>query len=262
MRTPALQDAFNNPIDATEVACELRFVAVGQAGQPNVSWACVPNVNGTALDAAVFSTEAGVYSVSAMLQDDGNDVFALSGGVLHVSAAEPSANHTRIPRLQEVDNATVLTAGVAPPLFTFQASDEFGNVAHVNCTGYTVRNPYTCCCRLSSTGSQGQRGGHTHPPLQAALLGPGMNVTVPVSPSDGGVCGLAFGGTDVLREMGQWQVHVYLGETQIQGSPFQLSVLPAPIDPSASYALSKTGQKILPCSQPTACAAYFEVGRH
>lgn len=95
--------------------------------------------------------------------------------------------------------------------------------------------------------------------VQAALLGPGINASTAVTELAGGDCGLQFEATSpVLQTAGAWQLQLFLAEAQVQGSPFNFSVLPAPVDVAASYAVDAHGSQLSACPNPFDCPAYFE----
>ena len=96
--------------------------------------------------------------------------------------------------------------------------------------------------------------------LQVLLLGPGTNASIPVTALPGGNCSLAFqADSPVLQTPSQWQLQTYLGDDQILDSPLTLTVLPAPVDPAASYAVNSAGQQLQPCSSPPGCQDFFQV---
>ena len=262
-----VQDDFYNAIDAQLVSCTLYIVAIGVVNQPAVHQACASDANGTSLLAAFYTATAGVYAASAQLGEPGKAVTQLLLGVINVTAAEPSAANTRVPGLDA--NDTQLTAGVVPQPFAVNAEDAFGNAASADCTGYTVRflrmpmedldfvhiskklhNMCTTNLRLKQS-------------LQVLLLGPGTNASMPVTALPGGNCGLAFqADSPVLQTPGQWQLQTYLGDDQILDSPLTLTVLPAPVDPAASYAVNSAGQQLQPCSSPPDCQDFFQVRQY
>ena len=265
-----VQDEFYNAIDTRLVSCTMHILAVGVATQPAVHQACASDVNGTSLLAAFYTATAGVYAASAHVGQPGKVVTQLLLGEINVTAAEPSAAKTRIPSLDAHD--TQLTAGVTPQPFAVDAVDAFGNAASADCTGYTVWFPSCNWTIWTLSTSAETRCGRIYDLcttrlrqrsyLQVLLLGPGTNASMPVTALPGGNCSLAFqADSPVLQTPGQWQLQTYLGDDEILDSPLTLTVLPAPVDPAASYAVNSAGQQLQPCSSPPDCQDFFQVSQ-
>ena len=54
-------------------------------------------------------------------------------------------------------------------------------------------------------------------------------------------------------------VQVYLGSSQIRGSPLSLEISHGSPDIASSYALTDAGQRIPSCNDPRNCSVYAEV---
>ena len=95
--------------------------------------------------------------------------------------------------------------------------------------------------------------------MQAAVSGPGLNTTLPLTGDAGGNCSLNSAGTMALQASGDWKLQVLLGSAHLNGSSFLLAVQPPRISLSASYALNEDGQPLVACDTIGACPAYFQV---
>lgn len=103
-------------------------------------------------------------------------------------------------------------------------------------------------CRFC-TGLKGQ------PHLQVQLVGPDVNVTAAAVPGSHASCVVSA----TAPAAGLWQLHVSLGADALSGSPYPLHVLPAVLDPGASYAVSEAGLKLGPCSDWASCSTRLQV---
>lgn len=75
-----LQDAYNNPVNASQFRCQADFQATAGSSAPNFSQACsTEETDASALKAVLYTEIPGIYNFKLFLQPDGLPLFALPG---------------------------------------------------------------------------------------------------------------------------------------------------------------------------------------
>lgn len=85
--------------------------------------------------------------------------------------------------------------------------------------------------------------------LQIALVGLQANASLTARAASQEICTVST----ALVDPGMWQLHISLGAKAVAGSPFELNVLPAPVDPGRSYVVSAAGLRVAACTGSAAC---------
>ena len=131
-----MQDTYNNPLNTNDLSCQLDFTGNDKLRAQRVSWSCEPDVNGTALTAAVYTTVAGVYRVSLDIEpSDGGQRISMR---LSLNVSATALDQRRSALLWPLRNASGLIAGEELPPFSVKAADEFGNPVIAECDSFTV----------------------------------------------------------------------------------------------------------------------------
>lgn len=95
--------------------------------------------------------------------------------------------------------------------------------------------------------------------IQVSLLGSIESFSTPLLGSTG-FCILDATADLLLEQNSQaWQAEIFLGQSQIKGSPVNISATQSPISASLSFGLTAGGLQMQPCADPPFCDTFFQV---